>query len=439
VENSRYSKSLTMLAAAKECLAGGASSPFRSKLPVPLFFEDAQGPRLRDVDGNEYIDYALAWGPLILGHRHPRLVEVMRAGAERPHIYGAQHSLERKVAMRIQELVPCAERVAFTSSGSEAVQCAMRLARAWTGREKVLRFEGHYHGWMDSALLSYRATLEQLGPEDAPVPVLGSMGQPANAVENAVTAQWNDLERVREVLRTDGPSIAAVICEPICCNSGSLEPDPGFLQALRELTLEHGVLLIFDEVITGMRIEGGSAQAAFGVTPDIATLGKAVGGGLPLSVIAGRADLMEQMAAGTVIFGGTFNGNPLSLAAADATLDELFRDDAAALKHANRMGYALRAGIEEQAHESGLPLMTSGFGAAFSLHFRLGKKPKTYREFLENDKQALTSYVRDALDEGIYLLPEGRIYVSAVHTQREVDETVAAIGRVFSRMTVAVN
>jgi glutamate-1-semialdehyde 2,1-aminomutase len=431
----RYSASRRWLERARQSLVGGVSSPFRAKFPVPLFFQDGAGPRLRDVDGNQYVDYVLAWGPLILGHCHPRIVEAIRTQAEKPHIYGAQHETECLVAEKMQELVPCAERVIFTSSGSEAVQIALRLARAYTGRNLILKFEGHYHGWLDSVLLSYHPSAEQMGPTERPAIVLGSQGQVPNSAENVLVAPWNELGLVKRLFREQGERIAAVITEPVLCNSGSLMPTEGFLEGLRELTQAHGALLIFDEIITGFRMAPGGAQSCFGVTPDLATFGKAMAGGLPLSAIAGRHEIMELLAEGTVVFGGTFNGNPISLAGARATLDELSRDDGAALREANRLGLLLMTGLREAAAEAGVSLEITGFGAAFSLHFTSRKPLRTYRDFLGNDKQLLEWFLRSMLDEGIFLLPDGRLYVSAVHTETEIEETIRAARRVFARMS----
>ncbi|MDX2150063.1 MAG: aspartate aminotransferase family protein [Bryobacteraceae bacterium] len=417
----RYARSRAFLDRARHSLTGGVSSPFRAQFPVPLYFESAAAAHLTDVDGNHYIDYALAWGPLILGHCHPAVVEAVSRSAQRPHLYGAQHELEFEVSERIQRMVPCAERVAFTSSGSEAVQCALRLARAATGRTLVLKFEGHYHGWMDSVLIGYRSSPDQLGAAS-----LDSRGQVPNAAANALVAEWNDLTSVERLFAAHPNAIAAVIAEPVLCNSGCLMPAPGFLESLRALTASHGALLIFDEIITGFRIAPGGAQAAFKVTPDLATFGKALGGGLPLSAIAGRAGIMELMIDGGVSFGGTFNGNPLSLAAAQATLDEICRHDAAALQHANRLGRSLMQGFEQ------LGVTVTGFGAAFSLHFPGVPEYRTYRDFLKDDKSRLHRFLRAMLDEGIYLLPDGRFYLSAAHTEADIARTLAAAARVLS-------
>ncbi|MEZ5355207.1 MAG: aspartate aminotransferase family protein [Bryobacteraceae bacterium] len=429
----KWQKSRELLARARGSLVGGVSSPFRAMFPVPLYFEDGCGSRLTDVDGNQYIDYALAWGPNILGYRHPRVCEAVAAQAMGVHTYGAQHRLEPEVGEKFQRTVPCAERIAFTSSGSEAVQGAFRLARAFTKRNLILKFEGHYHGWFDSVLISYRAPVDAMGPAGAPVAASQSRGAVPNAVDNVVVAPWNDAAFLEALFDARGSEIAAVITEPVLANSGCLMPEPGYLEALRAITRRHGALLIFDEVITGFRIAPGGAQQAFGVTPDLATFGKAMGAGMTLSAIAGRADVMEQMLAG-VNFGGTFNGNPMALAAANAALDVLTEDDGAALRRANYLGRQLMAGIAAEALRLGIPMQVRGFGAAFSLHFTERTELRHYRDTLENNKERLAAYVREMLDEGIYLLPDGRCYVSVAHTEDDVAETVAAVGRVLARL-----
>jgi glutamate-1-semialdehyde 2,1-aminomutase len=403
-----------------------------------LYFRGGQGSRLADVDGNEYIDYALSWGPSILGHAHPALVQAVRCAAELPHTYGEEHELEIRVAERIQALVPCAELVAFTSSGSEAVQLAHRLARAFTGRNLILKFEGHYHGWMDSALLGYRATGDQLGPLEAPLASPGSCGQVPNAAENTVVAPWNRIGILERILERHTGRIAGIIMEPVLCNSGCLLPMPGYLAKVRDLAGRHGALLIFDEVITGFRMALGGAQQYYGVTPDLATFGKAVGGGLPLSVVAGRREIMLQMFGRDVAFGGTFNGNPISLAGADAALTELARDCGAALKHANRVGGQLMAGLRRLSCDSGVPFRITGFGAAMAFHFGNETPLNDYRDTLADDRGALRSFLMAALAEGIHMLPDGRMYVSSAHTERDIEETLAALSRALEAVCVPV-
>jgi glutamate-1-semialdehyde 2,1-aminomutase len=428
-----FQRSRALLGRARQSLAGGVSSPFRAKAPVPLYFERGEGARLLDVDGNWYVDYALAWGPMILGYAHPAHVEAVHRAAERPLSLGAQHELEIAVAERLQAIVPCAERVAFSSSGSEAVQLAHRLARAHTRRPLIVKFEGHYHGWMDSALLSYHPR-EGLGPPESPAVLLGSLGQVPNAADNVLVAPWNRLDVLERMFQDRGDRIAGVMMEPVLCNSGCLLPVPGYLEGVRRLCDRAGALLIFDEVITGFRIALRGAQGAFGVTPDLATFGKAVAGGVPLSVVAGRRPIMEQMFTSGVAFGGTFNGNPLTLAVADATLAELAREDGAGLVRPNRLGETLMDAVRDLARAHGQPLTVSGFGAAFALHFTARRQLRDYRDTLDDDPDRLGEFLGLALEEGLHLLPDGRLYVSAAHTEADVRETREALGRVFARL-----
>src|SRR5262245_38224401 len=423
-----------MLERSRRSLAGGVSSPFRARAPVPLFFQNGQGAHLWDVDGNEYIDYQLAWGPMILGYNHPAMVDRLRRQVEKPISYGAQHELEITVAEQIQSMVPCAERIAFTSRGSEAVQLVHRLARAHTGRPCILKFEGHYHGWMDGALHSYKPQPHETGSLASPAVVPGSRGQVSNANENVVVAPWNRLDLLEGLLQWHGSRIAAIMTEPVLCNSGCLMPEPGYLASVKQLAKTAGALLIFDEVITGFRIEPGGAQKHFDVVPDLATFGKAVGGGVPLSVVAGRADLMEQMFTGGVVFGGTFNGNPLSLAGADACLAELNRNSGAALKWANRMGRRLMIGIEDVARSSGIPVAITGFGAAFYLHFTQRAHLRDYRDTFEDSRDLLQRFLQLALAEGVIVVPDGRFYVSAAHTEADVSQTLEKLAKVFKAL-----
>lgn len=432
--NGAWDRSHALYKRACHSLTGGVSSPVRGKSPVPLYFDQGRNARLFDVDGNEYIDYQLAWGPNILGYNHPRMVEAMRRQAERPYSYGAQHELEIIVAERIQACVPCAERVAFTSSGSEAVQLALRLVRAFTGRQMIVKFEGHYHGWMDSVLHSYHPGRNEMGPIEKPSVVLESKGQVGNSVENVVVAPWNNVDILERLLADYAGEVAAVIMEPVLCNSGCLMPKPGYLQAVKELTHRHGALLVFDEVITGFRMALGGAQSYYGVIPDCATFGKALGGGLPLSVVGGRKEIMEQMFRGGVVFGGSFNGNPVSLAGANATLEELAADDGAALKRANRTGEELRTGVQQLAQRHNIPLQVTGFGAAMCVHFTGLKELCDYRDTLSDDLQRLKNFLYRAIQEGVILVADGRIYISAVHSERDVEETMAAFARVFPKL-----
>ena len=419
MQDDKWRTSGRMLERARGSLAGGVSSPFRAKAPVPLYFQDGCGARLLDVDGNWYVDYTLAWGPNILGYRHPALVEAVTRAARGPHDYGAQHELEFLVAEQVQSMVPCAERLVFSSSGSEALQAAWRLARAFTGRNLVLKFEGHYHGWLDSVLIGYKPRPGEVGR-----PSLGSRGQVPNSLDNIVVARWNSVEEVESALARH--EIAAVVMEPVLCNSGCILPEPGYLAAVRELCTRHGALLLFDEVITGFRLAPGGAQSYYGVTPDLATFGKAIAGGLTLSAVAGRREIMEMLVDGGVSFGGSFNGNPLSLAAAHATLGLI---SAGLLDRAHSAGRALMDGIRDRAARAEVPLLVTGFPAAFALHFSGRTSLREYRDTFDDDQARLAAFIKALLAEGVYILPDGRMYVSVVHTDEDIAATLAAFER----------
>jgi glutamate-1-semialdehyde 2,1-aminomutase len=322
----------------------------------------------------------------------------------------------------------------LTSSGSEAVQIALRLARAATGRRLILKFEGHYHGWMDSVLLSYKPRRLELEASAFSAPILGTRGQVQNAADNLLVVPWNDVSSLEQIFEQRGSEIAAVISEPVLCNSGCIEPGEGYLAQMASLAREHGALVIFDEVITGFRRAPGGAQSYYGVTPDIATLGKAIGGGLALSAIAGRQNILELMFAGDVSFGGTFNGNPLSLAAGITTIRELIRDGGEPLRTANRTGDLLIEGIRQAGRRHGLPLAVSGFGTAFAVHFNPLPEIKNYRDTLKDDGAMLGRFLLESCKQGINILPDGRFYVSTVHSEEDVEETVAAIDAVCSRL-----
>lgn len=428
-----WSKSRSFLERARRSLVGGVSSPFRAKAPVPLYISGGRGSRITDVDGNSYIDYALAWGPLILGHSHPQLCEAVANRALGSHTLGAQHEDEFIVAEHIQRLLPSAERVAFASSGTEAVQLALRLARAATGRQLVVKFEGHYHGWADSVLISYHPCAEQIGSFQAPNAVLGSRGQVPNSRDNIAISAWNSLDALEEMFQRFPGKIAAVIMEPVLCNSGCLLPLDGYLDGVREITRRFGALLIFDEVITGFRQSLGGAQKVYGVTPDLTTLGKAIAGGAALSAVTGSAAIMELILHGGVSFGGTLNGNPLSMTAARVTLDQLESEsEEPPLSRANRLGQKLMSLFRSSAQKNGIPLTVCGFGAAFAIHFTQHERLNQYRDTLADDGRKLRGFLKRMLEAGIYTLPDGRFYLSTVHTDQDVAETGEIIDGIFS-------
>ena len=411
---------------ASHSLSGGVSSGLRrSSRPYPLYFSHGQGARLQDVDGNSYLDYTLGWGPNILGNAPAAVIESIQRAMEKGLTFGAQHELEYEVAEILTRMIPCADRVCFANSGTEIVQVALRLARAATGRRKLLKFEGHYHGWDDSVLLSYHPSPERIAASDGN-PIREGMGQlPA---DHTVVAQWNDVESVRSCFAANHGEIAAVICEPMMCNSGCIAPQPGFLEFLRHLTSSHGALLIFDEVITGFRLGAAGAQGFYGVIPDLATYAKAVGAGAPLSVLAGRQKYMDYIERGEVVHAGTLNGNPIALAAARAALHQL-TNTTNLYTNLFRRGETLRSGIAKILNRHGQKIRTAGAGPVFHVCF-IDRQPQTYRDLLAADRGKYSDFVLALLDEGVLPLPDGRWYISTAHTDEDIQATLDAVERV---------
>jgi glutamate-1-semialdehyde 2,1-aminomutase len=421
-----WSRSEEMLARARRVIPGGVNSNVRLlAVPQPLFFSHGRGPRITDVDGNTYIDYVLGQGPLIHGHGHPELLRAAAEAMERGMMFAAQHAYEVELAERVCALVPSAERVRFGSSGSEVVQVAMRIARARTGRRKLVKFEGHYHGWFDNVLASVAPPPDQAGPPDAPRPVAGSKGQHEAALEDLVVLPWNDAELLEKTLRARGSEIAGVFTEPIMGNVGCVMPRPGYLETMRKLCDELGIVLVFDEIITGFRLAPGGAQQYLGVKPDLCTFGKAMAGGFPIACLAGRADLMEMLTAG-VNHSGTYNANLLVTAASIACLDRLTRDDGAAYRHLTTLGARLRDGIAARAAEVGVDVQIQGPGPMF--HVGFCRQPITdYRSAAQMDTARYHRFTAALLRRGVRVLERGLWYVSTVHTDAEIDETLEAV------------
>lgn len=410
---------------ASHSLSAGVSSGLRrSARPYPLYFSLGQGARLQDVDGNSYLDYTLGWGPNILGNAPVEVVESIQQAVEKGLTFGAQHDLEYKVAEILTRVIPCADRVCFANSGTEIVQLALRLARAVTGRRKFLKFEGHYHGWDDSVLLSYHPSPERIAASDGK-PIHEGLGQlPA---DHTVIAQWNDVESVRSSFAANDGEIAAVICEPMMCNSGCIAPQAGFLEFLRQITSSLGALLIFDEVITGFRLGVAGAQGFYGVLPDLATYAKAVGAGTPLSVLGGQQKYMDYIERGEVVHAGTLNGNPIALAAAWAALQKL-TDTRDVYTNLFRRGEALRSGIAQILEKRGHKVCTAGAGPVFHVCF-IDRQPQSYRDLLDADRGKYSDFLLALLDEGVLPLPDGRWYLSTAHTDEDIRATLDAVER----------
>jgi glutamate-1-semialdehyde 2,1-aminomutase len=426
----KFAKSAHLFEAARNYIPGGVSSRVRaSHRPHPLFFESASGSRITDVDGNRYIDYALAWGPLILGHSNPAVLEGVKEQLDKLQLAGAQNRLEIEVAEKIVEAVPCAEQVAFSSTGSEAVQTALRLARAFTGRNKIIKFEGHYHGWIDNILIGSHSKVRAGSSDDN---VFETEGQSMGVLDEVFVLPWNDMERLEDLVDGHPSEIAAIITEPILCNCSCLMPSSGYLESMRDLASRYGIVLIFDEIITGFRVAPGGAQDLFKICPDLAVFGKALGGGFPLSAVAGKREIMDLIGQHRVLHAGTFNGNPISLAAAKATLSVLEANSWSALEHIRNLGNLLQSRIRTLANEMGIPILVNGVGAAFHVSFTKRESMRDARDCMDCNLGARQRFIEAMLRSGVYLLPDGRWYISASHSEADVEMTEDALRKVFA-------
>lgn len=418
---------------ARACLAGGVSSHFRAG--AKQVFTHGRGSRIWDVDGNEYLDFTLSQGPLIHGHSHPAIVEHVSKALAQGQLYNAVHREEVELAEKLVACIPCADLVRFGSTGSEAVHAVLRLARAFTGREKIVKFEGHYHGWYDNIIASIGPTLDQAGPELEPQAVPWTSGLARGSLDDLIVLPWNDLDRIDQEFQRRGDEIAAVITEPCMCNTGCIEPRSGYLEGLRRLCSEHGTLLIFDEVITGFRLALGGAQEYYSVVPDLAVLGKAVASGFPISVIAGRRDVMEFLGQGRTIQAGTLNANTTSVAACMASLRLLEQDDRAAYKQLRDHGNRLMRGLREAATEAGLPVLLQGPGPVFHMGFTTEPAVHDYRDVVRSfDTERHGRFVAGMLGHGIRLLGRGIWYLSTVHTNDDVDAALTAARQVLAEI-----
>jgi glutamate-1-semialdehyde 2,1-aminomutase len=429
----RYDKSIALYERTKRHLAGGVSSNVRyASTPVPLFFARGEGARLYDIDGNVHIDYVLGNGPAILGHAPKPVIEAVARSLADGQVYAAQHPRETELAERLCRLLPGAEVVRFATSGTEAVLMAMRLARAFTGRDKILKFEGHYHGWSDQAFISTRPSLNEAGPADEPVPVAGSPGIPASVLQDVVVAGWNDLAALEAAFDRHAGQIAGVIMEPVMVNGGAVVPDPGYLAGVRDLCRTKGALFICDEVITGFRVGLRGAQGRFGVTADLAIYAKAVAAGFPLAMVAGRRDVMDTLLDKGVMHGGTYNGNVQSMAAALAALDELERDDGAVYRDLERRGARLMQGLTALADKHRLAMRVEGLPAIFQVFFTSGPAPRNYREADACDRDGVLALHRALQEEGIRINQAGKWFLSTAHDDAIIDQTLDAADRAMT-------
>lgn len=435
-------KSAAAFAAAKEVMPGGVNSPVRSYRSVdcnPPFIARAEGSKIYDIDGNEYIDYIGSWGPMVVGHAHPRVVKALQEAVTRGTSYGAPTELETELAKLVMEIMPSIEVIRMVNSGTEATMSALRLARGYTGREKIVKFIGCYHGHSDSLLVKAGSGLATFGVPDSP-------GVTAGVAKDTITVPYNDVEAIRRVMAESGSEIAAVIVEPVAGNMGLVLPKQGYLDELRKLTEQHGALLIFDEVMCGFRASLGGAQAAYGIRPDLTCLGKIIGGGLPVAAYGGRREIMQQVSpAGPVYQAGTLSGNPLAMTAGIETMrilteePEFDEDDPQPKPDYSRvltlktkkivlglLAEAKKAGVKVQVHQAG-----SMFGVFFN------ENPVyDYDTAAASDQEAFKIYFRSMLEQGIYMAPSQfeTLFMSGAHTEADIDRTLAAAANAFAKV-----
>lgn len=411
---------------ARRVMPGGVNSGNRL-LPWPMVVTEASGAYFTDADGARYLDYHAAFGPIILGHNHPQVNDAVRAAMDHIDLIGAGITdLEIELAETIARHVPSAERVLLTNSGSEATYAALRLARAVTGRNSIIKFQGTYHGWHDAVLMNVISAPDKIGRRD---PL--SLGMLPEVVEHTIVLPFNDIEMLADTLQQRGDQIAAVLVEVIPHNIGCVLPRPEFLAALRELTRQHGSLLVFDEVITGFRHDLGGYQRLAGVTPDLSTFAKAMANGFPIAALAGRAEFMDRFGpGGGVFFAGTYNGHPVGVSAALATIAAL--EDGSVHRHTFALARAAADGLSEIGRELGLPLTVARFGSVFVPYFMEGPI-ENYTDLLQNDTTLDVAFRRTMCEHGIFMIPTAlkRNHVSAAHTAADIDRTLDTARRVL--------
>ena len=423
--------SARLFEAACKVIPGGVNSTARATwsgwTPYPLFVKDGLGSRLRDVDGNEYIDYLLGLGPMIFGHRPPRVTQaVVDFIQQRGTVFALPTEDEARLAQKIINAVPSVDQVRLCNTGTEAVLYATRLARAFTKRNKIIRFEGMYHGFSDGVYWSKHPKIQSAGPDDHPVPVAQGPGMPKGVEENLIILPWNDAQALADAIRREGDNIAAVLTEPVMCNTGCILPQPGYLEAMRELTSQHGIVLIFDEVITGFRLGLGGAQGRLGIKPDLSVFAKGIGGGFPVAAMGGRADIMALVASGTVSMAGTYSANGIAIAAANAALDEL--NTPGLYRQLDAVSDELRLGLGKLLRDAGLPAYVVGIGPLMQVWFAT-HEIRNYRDAERYaDQKMFRSWWEGMLSRGVLFHPGAyeNLFVSTAHTRADVAATLDA-------------
>lgn len=412
---------------AAKTIAGSVNSNVRlAGSPTPLCFERGEGAYLYDIDGNRYFDYALGMGPTILGHAPKAVCDAVAQSLYLGQMFAGQHTAELELAQLLQTHIPSAQLTRVGMSGSEMVQAALRVSRAFTGKRKFIKFEGQYHGWYDNVLISHAPQ----AADDLPIPRdphLESAGQTQSVKDEIIVLPWNDVEALETVIATHGDDIAAIITEPAMCNTGVIAPCPGYLERMRELTTANNIILIFDEVITGFRLALGGAQDRFGITPDLSTFAKAMAGGFPVAALVGRTDLMEMFGTGKVNHSGTYNSNVQSVVAAVATLKELEANDGAALKHVDEVGNRLIDGLKKIAADSGENLQVTGYGAAVNTYFGEPDSVCDYQSYKKGDAGKLQALLSTLTGQGVRPTGRGTWFISAAHSNDDIDQTLAIV------------
>jgi glutamate-1-semialdehyde 2,1-aminomutase len=420
-----FELSKAKIAQACRYIPGGASSNARLGMsPTPLVIKAAKGAYVTDVDGNRLINYYLGMGPMIMGHSAPMVVDAVKAQLDKGILFAAHTEVELEAAELVCQLVPCAEQVRFASSGTEAVQAALRLARAATGRNRIMKFEGHFHGWLDNVLWSVAPSVEACRPFDHPSKLSGTPGQDPRSGDNVEILSWNDLEAVER--RLEERDIAAVIMEPIMATTrGTIAPKAGYLEGVRRACSRTGTVLIFDEVVTGFRVSAGGAQKQLGVTPDLATFGKAIANGFPVAALAGRADLMTRFVSQPVMHGGTYNGHPVNMAAAVATLRELAKGEV--YEQIEKSGRRLMDGITEILKRQSVVAQVQGFPAMFQVAFGITNPIETYRDNFAVDRARYTRFTIRMVERGVRALERGLWFLSSEHSEDVIDATLEVV------------
>lgn len=416
---------------AQRSIPGGVNSPVRAFKGVggePIFIDHAKGAYITDTDGKQYIDYVASWGPMVLGHSHPDVIEAVKKAADKGLSFGAPTIIETTMAEKVCNLMPSIEKIRMVSSGTEATMSAIRLARGFTGRDNIIKFEGCYHGHSDSLLVKAGSGALTFGVPSSP-------GVPEALANHTLTLPYNDADAITELLKTKGDSVACIIVEPVAGNMNCIPPEPGFLACLRELSDQYGIVLIFDEVMSGFRVALGGAQQLYAVTPDLTTLGKVIGGGMPVGAFGGRADIMAQLAPdGPVYQAGTLSGNPIAMSAGLATLELISQPNF--YENLSQRTLQLLTGLKQLAKAANIPFSTNQVGGMFGLFFSEDEHISRFDQVMKCDQDRFKQFFHLILEEGVYLAPSAfeAGFVSAAHSEQDINRTLAAAQVAFEKL-----